>query len=504
MRIARKLKEMSIFRGMLSIDIEHILLIGSILLLLSIFVSKASGILSVPLLILFLGIGMLAGADGPGGIHFNDPRLAQAVGVVSLIFILFSGGLDTRWESVKPIFYSGLSLSTAGVVVTALAVGLFVTAVSDFSLTEGLLLGAIVSSTDAAAVFSILRSNGIGLRRNVKPLLELESGSNDSMAYFLTIALTSLLSQPDLKITTLLIMLVKQMVLGGLLGFVMGKAMLWLINSIKLGTEGLYPVMVVGMAFFTYGATAFIGGNGFLAIYIAGVILGSNDFIHKRSILKFYDGQAWLVQIIMFLTLGLLVYPKNLLNIAGIGIAISLFLILVARPLGVFASLIGYKSTIREKIFVSWVGLRGAVPIIFATYPLIAGVSKAPKIFDIVFFIVLTSVTLQGTTLAWLAKKLNLYVPEIRKRKLLLKLDLDENMKNELFEAEVGEASNVVGKSIVQLHFPPNSLIVLIKRQGEFVTPNGKTELKSGDKLMIMSDKGDVDRIREVLDIKPE
>lgn len=480
-------------------NIEHVLLIGSILLFLSILVSKTTGMLSIPLLILFLGIGMLAGVDGMG-IRFDNFPLAQGIGVVSLVFILFSGGLDTKWESIKPILGKGLSLSTVGVLVTAFSVGIFVHYVTSLSLLEGLLLGGIVSSTDAAAVFSILRSQGIGLKKNLKPLLELESGSNDPMAYFLTIGFTFLLITPAATFTDLIPMLIKEITLGSLIGIVMGKIMVWLINRIRLNTEGLYPVLVISLVFMTYSVTHFFKGNGFLAVYIAGLILGNKNFIHKNSIIKFYDGQAWLVQIIMFLTMGLLVYPKKLIPIADTGLLISIFLMFVARPLGVYISLIPFRTSLREKLFISWVGLRGAVPIIFATYPLIAGVEKANMIFNLVFFIVLTSVTLQGTTLSWVAKKLNLFIPE--KRKILLRSKFADDMRNELFEVEVPFGSRATGRTIVQLGLPKNTLIVMIKREEGFITPNGNTEIKSGDRLTIMANaNSDAEKINQVLDI---
>ncbi len=320
------------------------------------------------------------------------------------------------------------------------------------------------------------------------------------MAYFLTIGFTYMLTNPLAEFTDLIPMLIKEILLGGFIGVVMGKIMVWLINKIKLNAEGLYPVLVISLVFLTYSITHFFGGNGFLAVYLAGLILGNKNFIHKKSIIKFYDGQAWLVQIIMFLTMGLLVFPSQLIPIANTGLLISIFLIFVARPIGVFISLIPFKASIKEKLFISWVGLRGAVPIIFATYPLIAGVGKASMIFNLVFFIVLTSVTLQGTTLAWVAKKLNLFIPEKRKKRLQTKFDGD--LRNELFEVEVPFDSRAKGKTIVQLGFPPNTIIVLIKREEGFITPNGNTSIKPGDRLTIMANNNsDTEKINDVLGI---
>src|SRR5258705_5210335 len=292
---------------------ENILLVGSILLLISIVAGKTSSSFGVPTLILFLIVGVLAGSEGIGGIYFDNPHIAQFIGVTALNFILFSGGLDTSWQTIKPVLWRGIALSTIGVFITALTVGLFVYYTLHFSLLEGLLLGAIVSATDAAAVFSILRNKGIKLKGKVGAVLEFESGSNDPMAYFLTISLTGIIAHQHLDWVQLLILFLKGFIIGGVMGYAMGKLSHWVINNIKLDSEGLYPVLVLGLAMFTYSATHFLGGNGFLAIYISALVLGSSDFIHKRSLVKFYDGQAWLMQIVLFLTLGLLVFPSRVI-----------------------------------------------------------------------------------------------------------------------------------------------------------------------------------------------
>jgi cell volume regulation protein A len=486
----------------MSFTAENILLIGSILLLLSIIASKTTGKLGVPALIIFLVIGMLAGSEGIGGIYFNDPKLAQSLGIIALTFILFSGGLETKWESVKPVLWRGVILSTVGVLVTTISLGFFIYWFFEFTLTEGLLIGAIVSSTDAAAVFSILRTKSIGLKGNLRPLLELESGSNDPMAYFLTIGMTAILVNKDTSFMSLVPMFFQQMAIGAVVGFLMGKAMIWLLNKINLDYDGLYAVLTLSLIFFTYGVAAFFNGNGFLAVYLSAIILGNKNFIHKKSIMRFYDGQAWLMQIIMFLTLGLLVFPKQMLPYIGTGLIIALMLIFVARPLAVFASLIFFKVNIREKLLISWVGLRGAVPIVFATYPLIQGVEKSETIFNIVFFIVLTSVLLQGTTIPVVARWLYLFKPAKFKTRYPLELELSDNFKNELFEIEIQESSEAVGKQVFQLNFPRTALIVLINRNEKYITPNGMTTLEKGDKLLIMSDnKTDIDMIRRSMGI---
>lgn len=469
-------------------NIDNIILIGAILLLLSILASKTSGRLGVPSLLLFLLIGMLAGTDGPGGIEFSSAGFAQMLGVFALILILFSGGMDTRWESVRPVFWKGVLLSTVGVLLTAGVVGTFVYFLTDFSLVEGLLLGAIISSTDAAAVFSILRSKNIGLKGRLRPLLELESGSNDPMAFFLTITLTQLAVNTESSILSGIASFFIQMSVGAASGYILGRTMVWVLNRIKLDYEGLYPVLLTGLVLFTYAITAFLKGNGFLAIYIAAVILGNNNFIHKKSILKFYDGQAWLMQIVMFLALGLLVYPSRILPVIGTGLLVSFVLIFVARPIGVFLSLSFFRMQVREKALISWVGLRGAVPIIFATYPLMAGQGKADIIFNIVFFVVLTSVALQGTTLSDVAKWLKLYRPENQKRKYPLELELTDGFHNELVEIQVPEGCSAAGKPLVDIGFPKNALIVMIERDKKYITPNGATIIEPGDNLLVMTD----------------
>jgi len=365
------------------IALEYLLLVGSVLVIVSIAVAKLSDNIGVPSLLLFLGIGMLAGSEGPGGIYFDDAGLAQSIGVIALLFILFAGGLDTNWLEVKPVFRQALSLATLGVVITAVAVGLFVSLAFDIPLLSAMLLGAIVSSTDAAAVFAVLRSKNVSLRGRLKPLLELESGSNDPMAVFLTISLIQLIASANSSMGSLALMFLVQMGLGGVLGFVLGKATVFILNHLKIVYEGIYPVLALACATLIYGATASIGGSGFLAVYIAGLVAANSEFVHKKSLLRFFDGLAWLSQITMFLTLGLLVFPSHILPVVGIGLLVSAFLMFVARPLSVFLSLSLSSLNLREKTFVSWVGLRGAVPVVLATFPLIAKLPHAELLFPL-------------------------------------------------------------------------------------------------------------------------
>jgi len=469
---------------------EYILLGVALLLLLSIVASKASGRLGVPSLLLFLGVGMLAGSEGVGRIPFDDAYVAQFLGVVALVFILFAGGLDTSWASVRPVVWKAVALSTFGVLATALLVGAFAAGVLGFSLLQGLLLGAIVSSTDAAAVFAVLRARSVGLKGEIKPLLELESGSNDPMAVFLTVGLTGLLVNRNSSIIGLIPLFFQQMALGALLGYGMGRALVFIVNRIKLEYEGLYPVFTLALVMLTYGATASLGGNGFLAVYIAALVMGNNDFIHKQSLIRFHDGLAWLMQITMFLTLGLLVFPSRLVPVIGFGLLVALFLMFVARPISVFLALAFAKTGWRENAMVSWVGLRGAVPIILATFPLLAGVPQADTIFNLVFFIVLTSVLIQGTTLSVAARWLGVNAPLPVRRRYPLEFVKtgDFKIKSSLVEIPIPRDSPAVGRRIVELRLPSEALIVLIGREDELVLPNGGTVIEAGDTLLLMAD----------------
>ncbi len=390
---------------------ELILIGASLLLLLGVLASKVSDRFGIPALVLFLLLGMLAGSDGPGGVQFEDAALAQSIGVVALAFILFSGGLDTDWTSIRPVLKEGVALSTVGVVLTAAITAACARWLLHLPLTVALLLGAIVSSTDAAAVFSILRSRSVSLKGLLRPLLELESGSNDPMAVFLTVGLVQVLSSSATSLADLVWMFCLQMSLGAVAGYVSGRMLLMLINRIRLGYEGLYTVVTLSWALFVYSTTLVIGGNGFLAVYVAGIVIGNHDFIHKRSLLRFHDGVAWLMQIVMFLTLGLLVFPSRLAPVALSALLLAGCLMFIARPLSVIICLAFSRLTWREKTLVSWVGLRGAVPIILATYPMLANIPQSDLIFNVVFFVVLTSALLQGYSVPLLARWLRVDAP---------------------------------------------------------------------------------------------
>ena len=473
------------------------------LLLASIIASKASGRRGVPALALFLVIGMLAGSDGPGGVYFNDPRLAQWLGVIALVFILYAGGLSTDWARIRPLLAHGLALSTVGVLLTAALMGLFAILALGFTPLQGLLLGAIVSSTDAAAVFTVLRARSVRLRQPLEPLLELESGSNDPMAVFLTAALTGLLTTPEASVLRLAPMFLQQMLLGALLDYGMGRAMAWIVNHVRLQVEGLYPVLTVALTLLTYAGATVLGGNGFLAVYLAGLTMARSDFIHKRSLLRFQDGLAWLMQIAMFLVLGLLVFPSRLSAVAGVALLASLFLIFVARPVSVALTLLPFRLPVRDQALVAWMGLRGAAPIILATFPRLAGLPQADLIFDIVFFVVLTSVLIQGTALTAVGRWLGVTEERPVPPPAPLEVTRSDCLKGELLELVVPSGSTAVGRQVLELGLPKEALIVLIGRGNEHIVPAGNTVLAPGDHLLILADQAALAATRQVFAREP-
>ena len=483
----------------MNLPLEHLLVGAGVLVLLSIVASKVSGRVGLPALILFLLVGMLAGSEGIGGIEFDDPLLAQSLGVVALAFILFSGGLDTEWRAVRPVLGPGVALATVAVVLTAATVGVASMWVLGLPLLHGLLLGAIVSSTDAAAVFSVMRSRGLGLKDRLRRVLELESGSTDPMAVFLTIGLITLIVEPNATAAGLVPMFVQQMLFGAVLGLGIGWLAVSVINRLDLSYDGLYPVFTLALVVLVYGATTLVGGNGFLAVYVAGLVMGNRHFIHKRSIMRFHDGLAWLMQIAMFLTLGLLVFPSELVAIAPAGFALALVLIFVARPLSVFATLRFSRLTTRETALVSWVGLRGAVPIILATFPLVMGVPDAGPLFDVVFFIVVLSVLLQGPTIPWVARLLGVDEPQPQKMRYPLEFEQTADLDSNLVEVVVPAGSSVAGKRILELPLPDAVLVVLVSRGGRFLVPRGATHLADGDRLLLLADEAGLTEVERLL-----
>ncbi len=486
------------FNTVLMDSIAYVLLFVSILLFIIIIAGRTSYRFGVPTLIFFVIVGMLAGSEGIGGINFNNPKTAQFIGIIAFNFILYSGGLGTDYKAIKPILWQGIILSTLGVLITAFSLGAFIHYITDFSIYESLLLGSIVSSTDAASVFSILRSKSIALKYNLRPMLEMESGSNDPMANVLTVIFTGLVINENESLLSAVPFFFKQIIIGAIMGYLLGMLSKITINKIKLELEGLSPVLVITLMLFTFSITDLFGGNGFLAVYLSGVYLGNQHIIHKNTIIKAFNGYSWLMQIILFLTLGLLVIPSHMLPIVGIGLLISIFLILIARPISVFISLLFFPIKRQSKLFISWVGLRGAVPIVFATYPLVAGIEKANMIFNIVFFVSLTSVLIQGTTLSTIARWLKLTLPGNLKSRRPADIILSDNFESELFEITIAKDISSIGMRIVDLKFPRNTLITLIEREGKYITPNGSTKLAPMDKLIILMENND--SIPEIFD----
>ncbi|MEP9410714.1 MAG: potassium/proton antiporter [Candidatus Brocadia sp.] len=471
--------------------IENILLWVAILIFVSVVSSKLSDKFGIPILLLFLTIGMLAGSEGIGGIYFDDAKLAKSVGVVALIFIIFSGGLDTKWKDTKPVILPGAILSTAGVLMTAIFTGFFAVYILKFSLLEGMLLSSIVSSTDAAAVFSVLRSKRISLKQPLKPLLEFESGSNDPMAIFLTAGFISILTVENMSIAALIPRFMLDMSVGALIGYLMAKFIIFFINRLKLGYEGLYPVIMISLVLLTYVITTFLKGNGILAVYLAGLMLGKAEFPNKKIIIRFHDGLAWLAQIVMFITLGLLVFPSYIVPLIGPGFLLAFLLMVVARPVSVLLCLLPFNMNMREKVMIAWVGLRGSVPIILATFPFMAGIPQADTIFNIVFFVVIASVFIQGTSIPILSKILKLDVPLANKMNYPIEFEKTADINAELIDVIVPFDSEVVGKRISDLDIPKKCLIVLICRNGKFVIPSGDMVIESGDVLLVLANTAD-------------
>ena len=472
----------------------NILLIGSILLFVSIAVSKTSARFGVPTLLLFLIVGMLFGSDGLG-IQFNDMKDAQFVGMIALCIILFSGGMDTKFHEIKPVLAPGLVLSTVGVLLTAVFTGIFIWWLSGmqwsniyFTFLPSLLLASTMSSTDSASVFAILRSQKMNLKHNLRPMLELESGSNDPMAYMLTIVLIQLITAESNGAGAIVILFLQQFIFGGLIGYGTGKLAVYIINKLNLDNKSLYPIFMLAVVFFTFSVCDLFKGNGYLAVYISGMMIGNSKIANRKEISTFFDGLTWLFQIIMFILLGLLVNPREMLDVACVAMLIAGFMILIGRPLSVALCLLPFrKITARSKLYISWVGLRGAVPIIFATYPVVANVEGADQIFNIVFFITLLSLILQGTTLPFFARKLGLSAP-MEKTGNDFGVELPDEIDTDLTDITVTPAMIANGDTLKDMSLPQGTLVMIVKRGTEFLVPNGSLHLQVGDKLLLISE----------------
>ena len=474
---------------------ENILLIGAILIFSSILISKTGYRFGIPTLLLFLLVGMVFGSDGLG-LQFNSAADAQFIGMMALSIILFTGGMDTKIQDIRPVLTQGILLSTVGVLITTLLTGGFIYFLSRETSTNiamplltCLLLAATMSSTDSASVFNLLRSQKMNLKENLRPMLELESGSNDPMAYMLTVALIQVIaSGSEMNIGIVGRDLLIQFFFGGVIGFALGKFAVWLINKIDLSNGSLYPILLLSLVFITFTVTDLLRGNGYLAVYILGVVVGNARLAYRKEINTFMNGLTWLFQIVMFLSLGLLVNPHEMLEVAPVALLIGLFMIVVARPVSVFACLLPFrKMTSRARWFVSWVGLRGAVPIIFATYPVVADVPGSNQIFNIVFFITLLSLIFQGMTIAMGAKMLRLDLPQEKEGNefgVELPDEIDSQLKDQTLTTEMLKNGN----RLVDMDIPRGTLVMLVKRGNEFIIPNGQVELQVGDKLLYISE----------------
>ena len=480
---------------MIDISGENVVLVGALLLFVAVMAGKVAYRFGAPALLLFLGVGMLFGLNF---ISYRSVEMTQFVGMIALCIILFTGGMDTKFSEIKPIIGPGVVLATVGVVMTAFVLAGFVWLVAPWLGIEipfalALLLASTMSSTDSASVFSILRSKKQGLKQNLRPLLELDSGSNDPMAYMMTILLISVVSNTSsgVGLGMSVVFFVVQMVVGALSGYLIGRLAVWTINRIKLANHSLYSVLLLAFIFFSFAFTDLIKGNGYLAVYLSGLVIGNHKLEQKRPLTVFFDGFTWLMQIVMFLTLGLFVNSNELLEprVLILGGLVGAFMILVARPLTVFTCLLPFrKFTTKARLYVSWVGLRGAVPILFAIYPLMAHVENAGLLFNVVFLGTIISLLVQGTTVSGMANLLGLAYEE---RESAFSVDMHQDMKSALTEVEVNETMLESGHTLKDITLPENTLVMMVCRDGEYFVPQGKTELKLGDKLLVISDRSE-------------
>ena len=474
--------------------------VGAMLLVLSIVASDMSSRLGAPLLFVFIVLGMLAGEDGPGGIVFDDFETSYVIGTLALAVIIFDGGLRTRRETFRVALWPAVSLATVGVVVTAALVGLFAAWLLGVPWLHGMLLGAIVGSTDAAAVFGLLHNAGTTLQSRVSATLEIESATNDPMAIFLTVALLELIAAGKSELdATVLFLFVKQFGIGAVLGVLGGRLLVWLINRLRL-QSGLYPLLAAAGGLFIFGATQQAGGSGFLAIFLAGFVLGNSQLQAAQNILRVHDGLAWLSQIVMFLILGLLVTPRELLPIALPALATAAFLIFVARSVAVVASLLPFRFPWREQAFIGWVGLRGAVPIVLALFPLLYGVEHARLFFNIAFFIVLVSLLVQGWTIAQAARLLRLEVPPSTEPSQRVTLDMPGHFEHELVSYEVQPGSHVAEHALGELPLPAGARIVAVMRDGAPLDLEAGLAFLPGDYVHVLAQPKAVEPLNRLFD----
>ncbi len=482
---------------------NQFLLITSLILLASIFLSKSSIRFGLPILILFLFLGMLAGSEGIGGIHFENYELTHVLSLIAICIIIFNGAVETKIEDIKPVLKEGTLLSTLGVLSTALIVGLFTYSITKLSLEQSLLVGTTLSATDAAAVFAAFKDKKAQVRKRLKSLLVFESGSNDPMAYFLVTLLVGYIDLGNEQLTHSLSLLVINPVVGALAGWLMAKIFITVNNRINLDYLGLYPALTLACLFLCYSATTMLNGNGFLSVYIFGVLAGNQRILHKNVLYTFYDGLSWIAQIGLFVMLGLLVFPSRLLNISPKAIFIALFLIFIARPLVISIFLIGKKFSFNEKLFISWAGLKGATPIVFACFVASHFGQKANTLFDIVFFVVLASALIQGSSLRWVAKKLHLIIETVEDPNFPIDIDLIEKTKNGIIQYTISEKDYAHNQRIIDLHLPKGTKVLFLKRSDQFIIPDGGTILLGGDNALVVTDnKSDIPLAIDQLKVK--
>jgi potassium/hydrogen antiporter len=466
--------------------VDRLILLAGVLLLFAIASSKFSARMGMPVLVLFLGVGMLAGSEGLGNIEFENYSLAHAIGTLALAVILFDGGLRTPLASFRTALRPALGLATAGVGITALITGAAAAWVLDIPLLYGILLGSIVGSTDAAVVFSLLRGSGIRLRERLSATLEVESGSNDPMAVFLTIGVAQVILGDITPGLPLLGFLLLQGGVGAAAGSVVGKLSVFINNRINLDAAGLYPILTAACGLFAYGLAASLNGSGFLSVYVAGIILGNTRIVFQRGILLFTDGMAWLGQIVMFIVLGLLSTPSRIADVAVEGLLISAVLIMVARPAGVFLTLLPFRFTPKELLFLSWVGLKGSVPIILATYPLLMGVENAALLFNVVFFVVLVSALTQGWSLPLVARRLDLVVPSDPEPSVTLEITSLRHVDGDIVEFAVAADSRAANRYVRDLALPEGVVVSMIAREHRIIPPRGSTRVLPGDHVFLV------------------
>ena len=488
---------------------DNFLVVVALLLFIAVLAGKAAYRLGAPALLLFLGVGILFGYND--FINFNSSEFAEFVGMIALCIILYSGGMDTNFKEIRPVMAPGVVMATLGVILTALIVGGFIYLVAplfgleNLTLPFALLLAATVSSTDSASVFSILRTKKQGLQQNLRPLLELESGSNDPMAYILTVVLVSIVSQgTDLNLWSAVGTFIVQMLLGAGLGYGFGHVTVWMLNNINIRSNAsLYSVLLLACAFFTFGITTMAYGNGYLAVYIAGLVVGNLKIVHRNMLRTFFDSFTWLLQIVLFLLLGLYADLQDLLSpeVLFMGIAIGLFMIFLARPVATLISLSPFRQfTTKARLYISWVGLRGAVPIIFAIYTINNGVENSDYLFNVVFVITIISLLVQGTTVSGMANWLNLSFTE---KERTFKLVVPDHIKSEFSEIEINNAMLKRGNTLKDIRLPGHTLVVMVYRAGEYFVPKGDTILSKGDKLLVVSDNND-ELIKQVTEMGVE